>query len=196
MSMAHFSMTNPMVCIKVFCDFWFFCKKLHVVHLHGVWGINLFFSRFVTFIALSVYVTESYPLLLQRVIRKIHFPSWCLWGFSPLLTFFLPGYNSTFQFFMVSVRNLMNLSDILFLFRHYFHSGLRNHIIRLFVCNARHGYIFWPCFALFVNVLEETIQTIAFIRSARIFRKAMENWGNLLHSDSSEKPSSHDGVKN
>ena len=41
----------------------------------------------------------------------------------------------------------------------------------------------------------ETIQTTALLRKARILRRVLETWGDLLHSDSSEKPSANADVK-
>ena len=42
----------------------------------------------------------------------------------------------------------------------------------------------------------ETIQTTAFLRTAKILRRVLETWGNLLSLSSSEKPSANDDVKN
>ena len=42
----------------------------------------------------------------------------------------------------------------------------------------------------------ETIQTTALLRTARILRRVRETWGDLLHSNSSEKPSANTDVKN
>ena len=42
----------------------------------------------------------------------------------------------------------------------------------------------------------ETIQTTALLRSARILRRALETWGDLLSSNSIEKPSANSGMKN
>ena len=43
---------------------------------------------------------------------------------------------------------------------------------------------------------EETIQTTALLRTARILRRVLETWGDLLSSDSSERPSANAGEKN
>ena len=42
----------------------------------------------------------------------------------------------------------------------------------------------------------ETIQTTAFLRTARILRRYLDIWGNLLSLSSSEKPSANADVKN
>ena len=47
-----------------------------------------------------------------------------------------------------------------------------------------------------IRVRAETIQTTALLRSARILRRVLENWGVLLLSNSSGKLSANVGVKN
>ena len=42
----------------------------------------------------------------------------------------------------------------------------------------------------------ETIQTTALLRTARILRRVLETWGDLLSLSSSEKASANDEVKN
>ena len=42
----------------------------------------------------------------------------------------------------------------------------------------------------------ETIQTTALLRTARILRRVLGTWGDLWHSNSSERPSTDTDVKN
>ena len=42
----------------------------------------------------------------------------------------------------------------------------------------------------------EIIQTIALLRMARILRRVLETWGDLLSLNESERPSANGGVKN
>ena len=47
-----------------------------------------------------------------------------------------------------------------------------------------------------VGGLEETLQTTALLKMARILRKVLETWGEFCHSISSEWPSAYADVKN
>ena len=92
--------------------FFFFGKQLDVVHFHLV--VNLlfcdlvYFSSFVHF--LSMWLSDI--ISITNTNDKNTFP-WkiCLWIFALDKDFPL-AINSTFQFFMVFVMNLMTLSDI------------------------------------------------------------------------------------
>ena len=42
----------------------------------------------------------------------------------------------------------------------------------------------------------KTIKTTALLRTARIVRRVLETWGDLLSLSSSQKPSANDDVKN